>query len=91
MTIFQKYDCGCIGIPVGEKHCILIEACDREIYADPISFFYRDMGNKTSTPLTKEEEELFVNEIGGLISLGYSMKSLASTINRASQINSIRK
>lgn len=81
MTIFHKYDCGCIGIPVGDKDCILIEACDRGIENDPISFFYRDMETKTSTPLTKEEEELFVKEMAQLISLGYRMKDLAHTID----------
>jgi hypothetical protein len=81
MIIIHKYWCGCIGIPLGDSgKCILLDACDRNACDPPISFYIRDVGDKTSTPLSSDEQEIYIKKIDSLIADGWSMRSLASDI-----------
>lgn len=85
MSIIVKYSCGCIGIPIDtEGRCICISACDRDYYTDdPLSFYIREMGGEkysSSTPLSPEEQETMIRDVGTLMADGYQMRSLATNI-----------
>jgi hypothetical protein len=82
-VLLHRYECGCIGIPVDSKHCLLFKACDGEMGEYDIG--YRDMPDKDHYPLTQKEENEIIRRIGRLISRGYAMTDLArvvKTINK---------
>ena len=81
MIIVHKYSCGCVGIPLPDTtKTVMLYACDRDSYDDPISFFVRDMADKAHTPLTVEQQSEYLRSIGSLIADGYAMRSLSVSI-----------
>lgn len=47
--MFVIYTCGCVGLPIDGKSAIVVKACDedRDASADSLSWFHRDVGDKT--------------------------------------------
>ena len=82
VSVFHKYSCGCIGIPVSTTACILVDACDDGPCEDDLSIGIREMREvKDHSPISLAEQEELVNKLGRLVHLGYRMKDLASTIS----------
>ena len=76
--MFCTFDCGCVGLVVDESDPIIIDPCDLnhpECW-EPIQFYRRDMGNKSSTPLTPEQIAHYVKVINALIRDGYSFRKI---------------
>jgi hypothetical protein len=57
--MFVRWSCDCIGIIAEGNDGIVIIACDedRDTPADSLSWFRRDMSDKTVVPLTAEAEQ----------------------------------
>lgn len=80
-SVFVKYSCGCIGIPLSSTACILIDACDKQAEEYDLGIGIREMREEKSySPISLEEQEVLVNKLGYLVHLGYRMKDLAWTI-----------
>lgn len=61
---------------------MIVDVCDKsQGDYDDYCLCYRDVSDKTSEPLSEDEEKKIVEEIGGLIFLGYRMKDLACTLD----------
>jgi hypothetical protein len=74
-----KFDCGCIGMPLARTgQAILIDACDRspEEADREISFYVRNMENKSYVKLTVEEQKEYIDRIAALISDGYGLRTI---------------
>jgi hypothetical protein len=76
--MFVKFDCGCVGLVVGDSSPIVIDPCDLshpECW-EPLQFSPRDMGDKGVAPLTAEQTAHYVKAIGGLIADGYAFRKV---------------
>ena len=85
---FVKFSCGCIGLnspaPINSKHAeggrnaVVLKACDLpiEMCDEPITIWRRDLSDKSTSPLSPEEAEDLLNEIGGLVSDGYRFRQI---------------
>lgn len=76
--MFYKFDCGCVGLVVGEGDPIIIDPCDLQGEAcwEPIQFHVRPMGEKGVTPLTPEQTTHYVKVIDRLIGDGYKFRRM---------------
>ncbi len=86
---FVKFSCGCIGLvsPASNNSkaggdAIVLKACDlpREMCDEPISVWRRHMPEKAKTPLSPEEADALLKEIGGLVTDGYRFRKIRSLL-----------
>jgi hypothetical protein len=70
---------------LGDEQALLVDHCDKSESEDIYGLFYREMKDKTSEPLSEDEEKEVVRELGELLFLGYRMRDLAHTIDYISQ------
>jgi len=80
--VFYNFDCGCVGLVVGEGEPIIIDPCDLQGDAcwEPIQFHRRPMGDKGVTPLTVEQVAHYVKVIGALIGDGYKFRQIQAIL-----------
>jgi hypothetical protein len=86
---FVKFSCGCIGLntpaPSNSKDdgdAVVIKPCDLPIDMcwEPITIYRRDLSDKSTSPLSPEETEDLLNEIGGLVADGYRFRQVKSLL-----------
>ncbi len=89
---FVKFSCGCIGFnspaPINSKdaeagrNAVVVKACDlpSDMCWEPITVYRRDLSDKSTAPLSPEETEELLNEIGGLVSDGYRFRQVKSLL-----------
>jgi hypothetical protein len=81
-TIFVKFICGCVGIPVDQKYAIIVHPCDGE---GDICFCCRDMEDKDYTYMEASEGKEYVKKIGSLIADGHDLRQVKAVLNRRTQ------
>ena len=88
---FVKFSCGCIGFrfpaPTNSKNdgdAVVIKACDlpTDMCDEPITIWRRDLSDKSTTPLSSEEAQDLLNEIGGLVGDGYRFRQIKFLLNQ---------
>ena len=80
-SVFVKYDCGCIGIPISSTACILVDACDQQADEYDLGLGIREMREvKSYSPISLEEQEALVIKLGRLVRRGYQLEDLAWAI-----------
>lgn len=89
---FVKFSCGCIGLncpaPSNSKdaetghNAVVIKPCDLppDMCDEPITIWRRDLSDKSTSPLSPEEAEDLLNEIGGLVTDGYRFRQVKSLL-----------
>jgi hypothetical protein len=91
--MFVKFDCGCVGLIIGPavldlqpnlnaEDVILIDACDRDQYDNPLCFGYgsRSFAGKTFEPLNAVEVKKLADEIHDLMSAGYRLQTIKAML-----------
>lgn len=89
---FVKFSCGCIGLntpaPSNSKdaeagrNAVVLKPCDlpSDMCWEPITVYRRDLSDKSTSPLSPEEAEDLLNEIGGLVADGYRFRQVKSLL-----------
>ena len=86
---FVKFSCGCIGLNTpapsnskGDGDAVVIKPCDlpSDMCWEPITIWRRDLSDKSTSPLSPEEAEDLLNEIGGLVADGYRFRQVKSLL-----------
>ena len=64
-SIFHRYYCGCIGIPVDSQNALVVKACDD----DSAEYFigFRDMTDKESEPMKWEDQAELIREMSNML------------------------
>ena len=80
---FVKFSCGCIGLESNDGDAVVLKPCDlpSDMCWEPITLYRRDLSDKSATPLSTEEAEDLLNEIGGLVADGYRCRQVKSLLN----------
>lgn len=81
-----KYECGCIGFrPVG-TNVVLVKTCDGDMHDDTMQMSLasgprgESLAMKQFVPLSDDDQEAMVTEIGQLIYEGYKFRSIKSLL-----------
>jgi len=86
---FVKFSCGCIGLntpapsnSTDDGDAAAIKPCHLPIDMcwEPITIYRRDLSDKSTSPLSPEEAEDLLNEIGGLVADGYRFRQVKSLL-----------
>lgn len=84
--MFVRFDCGCLGlanVQGGSKgHAIIIKPCDlpAECYPEDTSFYFRDMSDKGTQPLSDEASAKIVDEVSRLIAQGHKFQAVRNLL-----------
>lgn len=82
MSFFQKYSCGCIGIPIepetlpsgAKRDCVIVIHCDVDRDELPgLVWFLRDMSEKTFEEISAEEEAKLHRQLADQLSAGQAL------------------
>jgi hypothetical protein len=76
--LFVRFDCGCKGLALPDGRTICIWACDCDERG--LGLWFRDLSEKSHTPLPVEEADALIEEIGNLMGDGYRFRSVQSTL-----------
>ena len=78
-SLFHRYYCGCIGIPVDSQNALVVKACDD----DSAEYFigFRDMTDKESEPMKWEDQAELIREMSNMLARGHGVSDFAHLIN----------
>lgn len=79
-TIFYKYPCGCIGIPIRPGSALIVKPCELRD-SDDYSCYIDDNMKDTHLRSPVPNEEEIIMEIRCLIYDGYRMRDMARAID----------
>lgn len=84
MSLFVKWDCGCIGLPAVDKgKAIIIEPCDGDHYDDRrIRIGTRNMSQKNSEEVSSAYAEQLLDELCGLVVDGYKLREIRCLLEK---------
>mgnify|MGYP001032046421 CR=1 FL=1 len=85
MSIFIKYECGCIGFQKDRNDSAIIFCpCDADPYLfnEDIMIIRRNMEGKDFSPLEENEEDILLDRLRDLIHDGYSFHELKNILRR---------
>ena len=82
--MFVKWECGCTGLKLDDLN-ILVTACDGDGHGHTYSFMKdrRDLSEKVSHPLPKDERDEMISELGHLIHKGQDFETIAGLLFKA--------
>lgn len=86
--MFVKFSCDCVGIVglQGDKECrpVIVDPCDDPSHMDiddpGVTFYRRDMGDKSYEPLQDASAEHYINRIATRIAQGGRFKAIQSLL-----------
>jgi len=89
MSLFVKYSCGCVGIPMAaaslpgntKYNAIVIDHCDRDREELPgLVWFFRDLRDKTFEPVSEEKDAELHRKLADQLSAGQALDQVRTML-----------
>ena len=78
--MFVRFDCGCKGIALPDGRDLCIYACDTD--DGGLGFHYRDLSDKSRSPLPADQVDQLVSGIATLMRDGHSFRIVQGILHR---------
>jgi len=78
--MFVRFECGCKGLALPDGRAVCIWACDQD-YASDLGFHFRDLSDKSHSPLPTDTVDKLVDQLGHLVADGYRLRTVKGILS----------